>query len=167
MAALQLGNIAVPRGELVSHFRDYRRRKPAIDKVGSKVKLFQKIITDGGGHKNCFSAPSFFSRMLLCLKVFCKATNGQCVVVPAAPWSAFCQTWKLSRRKVKQHFYPLWRVNLRKPFVVPLLMKVAELYVVTVPVSSFSARSAGASPPTNPVAMRLLAGSISHNSEPK
>lgn len=36
-------------------------------------------------------------------------------------------------KKVKQHFYPSWRVNSRKAFVVPLLVKVAELYVVRVP----------------------------------
>lgn len=109
----------------------------------------------------------FFSRMLLCLKVFCKATNGQCVVVPAASWSAFCQTRKLSRRKVQQHFFPPRRVNLRKPFVVRLHMKVTELYVVALPAYCFSAGSAGVSPPTHPVAIRLLAGSISHNSTPK
>lgn len=91
--------------------------------------------------------------MRSCLKAFCKATNGPCVVLPAASWSALCQTQRLSRRKVKQHFFPLWRVHLSN-----LLYFLSSWRLLW----NFSAGPAGVSPPTHPVAVRPLAGRVSH-----
>lgn len=112
--SMTMSYTALHRGALATCFGDYRRRKPPTTKVGSKVKLYKKIIIDGGEKniKIVFQHLLFFSGMRSCLKAFCKATNGQCVVLPAASWSALCQTQTLSRRKVKQHFFPLWRVRL-------------------------------------------------------
>lgn len=120
-----------------------------------------------GGHRNCFSAPSSFLQDAFVFESILQGNKWPMCCCACSIVISILPNTETFEKKSTATLFPLRRVNFRKHFVVPLRMKVAELCLATVPVYSISAGSAGVSPPTHPVAMRLLLGSISHNYTPK